>query len=93
MKQIGASAIYLVNWVLAADSVDYLAASNVPTIVQQFWSLSVEEQFYIGWPVLLFLAVPIVWRLGRSQRPCPAVAYESRLWWVMAGLMSIAFVG
>ena len=38
---------------LARDSVDYLAAENAPTAVQHFWSLSVEEQFYFVWPILI----------------------------------------
>ncbi len=48
-----AAALYVVNWTLASDAVDYLAADNLATPVQHFWSLSVEEQFYGFWPVLL----------------------------------------
>ncbi|GAA3660687.1 acyltransferase family protein [Microbacterium marinilacus] len=52
--EIIASAFYVQNWVLATNSVDYLAAdANVPSIVQHFWSLSVEEQFYIVWPLII----------------------------------------
>jgi len=60
-RQIGASALYVQNWALAADAVDYMAADNVPTIAQHYWSLSVEEQFYIVWPVLI-LALAILHR-------------------------------
>ncbi|KQX07557.1 hypothetical protein ASC59_07390 [Leifsonia sp. Root1293] len=52
-KEIGASAIYVQNWVLASDSVDYLGADNAPSAVQHFWSLSVEEQLYIFWPLVI----------------------------------------
>jgi len=55
--EIAASALYVENWVLAGNSVDYLAAANQPSIVQHFWSLSVEEQFYIVWPLLIVLAL------------------------------------
>lgn len=54
-KQIVASALYVQNWILSFDSVDYLAADNAPTAVQHFWSLSVEEQFYFFWPILIGL--------------------------------------
>ena len=51
--EIVASAFYVENWALAAQSVDYMALSNVKSPVQHFWSLGVEEQFYLVWPVLL----------------------------------------
>jgi peptidoglycan/LPS O-acetylase OafA/YrhL len=49
-----ASATYWENWLLAAHSVDYSAADSASSIVQHYWSLSVEEQFYLFWPLLLF---------------------------------------
>lgn len=52
-----AAALYVVNWLLAGDAVDYLASDNAPTAVQHYWSLSVEEQFYFVWPILVVLLV------------------------------------
>ncbi|WP_088289003.1 acyltransferase family protein [Kineosporia sp. A_224] len=52
-REAVASALYVENWVLAQSAVDYLAADAQPTAVQHFWSLSVEEQFYLGWPLLV----------------------------------------
>src|SRR5699024_2094577 len=43
---VGASA-YVVNWVFAARAVDYLAEDVDPSPVLHFWSLAVEEQFYV----------------------------------------------
>jgi peptidoglycan/LPS O-acetylase OafA/YrhL len=58
-QEIFASATYWENWLLAAHSVDYSAADAASSIVQHYWSLSVEEQFYLFWPVLLFLLFKI----------------------------------
>lgn len=49
------STIFLQNWQLAGEAVDYLGADNAPTAVQHFWSLSIEEQFYMIWPLLLLI--------------------------------------
>jgi peptidoglycan/LPS O-acetylase OafA/YrhL len=48
-----ASALYVQNWALASDSIDYFAANNAPSPVQHFWTLSLEEQFYASWPLVI----------------------------------------
>ena len=54
---IVAAALYLVNWRLGFREVDYLAEDIGASPVQHYWSLAVEEQFYIVWPVLIFLVI------------------------------------
>jgi peptidoglycan/LPS O-acetylase OafA/YrhL len=68
--QVRASALYVVNWRLAHDSVDYLASTDAATPVQHFWSLSVEEQFYLGWPILI-LVLCLVSQLARRRSVVP----------------------
>src|SRR6202022_2384810 len=53
-----ASAGYVTNWWFIVQHQSYFVASGRPSPFQQLWSLAVEEQFYILWP-LGFLAL---WR-------------------------------
>lgn len=56
VSHIFASTFYFENWRLAFDSVDYLARDNATSPFQHFWSLSVQGQFYIVWPLVVVIA-------------------------------------
>jgi hypothetical protein len=56
VRQVLASALYYQNLQLSADAVNYLKSADAATPVQHFWSLSVEEQFYLAWPLAFLLA-------------------------------------
>jgi peptidoglycan/LPS O-acetylase OafA/YrhL len=64
-REVIAATLYAENWWLAQNSVDYLAAENAPSPIQHFWSLSVEEQFYAFWPLLILGLVLLARRQGR----------------------------
>lgn len=66
-REILASTLLVENWALAHQATDYLAADATPSPVQHFWSLGVEEQFYLGWPLLLAAAVLLAARSGRVR--------------------------
>lgn len=69
-----AAALYVVNWALARQAVDYLAKENDPTAFQHFWSLSVEEQFYFFWPILIAVVALVARRAHLRQRAALGVA-------------------
>ncbi|HET7703958.1 MAG TPA: acyltransferase family protein [Candidatus Limnocylindrales bacterium] len=48
-----AAAVYASNLRFAVQATDYLAAELEPSPLLHFWSLGVEEQFYLFWPALL----------------------------------------
>ncbi|HEY8374191.1 MAG TPA: acyltransferase family protein [Pseudonocardiaceae bacterium] len=68
IREIFASALFFENWQLAADSVDYLARGNETSVVQHFWSLSVQGQFYLLWPLLVALVALVARRAGLTLR-------------------------
>ena len=64
-----ASALYVGNYRFAIHGTDYLA-DNLPSPFQHYWSLGVEEQFYLVWPVLILATAWLVRRRGvRSLAP------------------------
>jgi peptidoglycan/LPS O-acetylase OafA/YrhL len=63
LKSAAYTAMYVPNIQLARDGADYLA-DPTPSLFQHYWSLGVEEQFYLVWPLLL---VATFW-LSRGSR-------------------------
>jgi len=91
-RQIAASALYVQNWALAFDAVDYMALDNVPTVAQHYWSLSVEEQFYLVWPILIIalLALERVLARRRGRHVGRHAATHAHRWSIGAGLGLLA---
>jgi len=67
VNAIMASTAYVQNWFLAVQAVDYLA-DDAKGPMNHFWSLSVEEQYYIVWPLILVPVVGIARKGGLDPR-------------------------
>jgi peptidoglycan/LPS O-acetylase OafA/YrhL len=61
------SALAVQNWRLAAQGTDYFAATAAASPFQHFWSLGVEEQFYLVLPVLMVLVLGRGAGAGRTR--------------------------
>ncbi|MCU1569017.1 MAG: Peptidoglycan/LPS O-acetylase OafA/YrhL, contains acyltransferase and SGNH-hydrolase domain [Pseudarthrobacter sp.] len=75
-----ASMLFVQNWHLIQVGADYLQASTSPSPLQHYWSLSIEEQFYAGWPAALFT---ILWL-------CPARSWKVWLTAIIGGALVLS---
>ena len=60
----------VMNWWLVFNRQDYFAASGRPSLLQHTWSLAVEAQFYLIWPLILLLVLRY---LGKKLIPAAAL--------------------
>lgn len=73
LSEAKASLLYFENIELISSQLAYGAAGPEASPFQHFWSLSVQGQFYLVWPVVAMLAVVIGRRMGRSSVAVMAV--------------------
>jgi peptidoglycan/LPS O-acetylase OafA/YrhL len=69
------STFYAINYRLAAQGIDYQQSTAPPSPLQHMWSLAVEEQFYVGWPVIIML--------------CVLVARRKHLLWMLVPVLAL----
>lgn len=53
--EVTQAALFLSNYLFASHATDYFHSNDQPSPVLHFWSLSIEEQYYIGLPLILFV--------------------------------------
>ncbi len=63
---VGAAAGYFSNWYYIAASQSYFSRFAPPQPLDHLWSLAVEEQFYLVWPILLMAGLFLLRRRGKA---------------------------
>jgi peptidoglycan/LPS O-acetylase OafA/YrhL len=70
-----ASALYVSNYWFIGEQVDYFGGNLSPSPFQHYWSLGVEEQFYLVWPALI---IGTAWLIRRTRRRAKTDAPPSK---------------
>ncbi|WP_059021970.1 acyltransferase family protein [Mycobacterium sp. M26] len=63
-----ASALYVSNYWFVMRGVDYFASHVPPSPFQHYWSLGVEEQFYLVWPAIILGTAWLIRKVRRRNR-------------------------
>ena len=85
--QVVAAIAYIENWWLIFHDVSYFAAAGRPPLLRHVWSLAVEEQFYLFWPLLLAF---LLRRWGKDRRKVFGIVVGLALF--SAVLMAVLYV-
>ncbi|MFJ3403651.1 acyltransferase family protein [Promicromonospora sp. NPDC090134] len=75
-RQLLGAVTFSTNWVEIAAGTDYFDESQ-PELLRILWSLAIEEQFYLAWPVLLVLLLITVRSAAWRVRIVVACAFVS----------------
>jgi peptidoglycan/LPS O-acetylase OafA/YrhL len=75
------------NWRSMSVGTDYFQLGQLPSPLQHYWSLSVEEQFYFVWPLLTMLAFLAAMRRWRTQRAAHVAVIA-----VFSALVALSFL-
>ncbi len=82
--QVVAAATFTSNWAAIATGQSYAAAAS-PHLLENLWSLAVEEQFYLLWPLAVVAVVAVGWTMRGAARAAALLALGSA--WAMAALL------
>jgi peptidoglycan/LPS O-acetylase OafA/YrhL len=77
------SLFYFTNWHLVIANHSYFTLMGLPSLLQHFWSLAVEEQFYIVWPLLLVPGLIFLRRRWLPFAVIAGIAISAPLMWLL----------
>jgi peptidoglycan/LPS O-acetylase OafA/YrhL len=81
-EQMLGAATYVINWVFVLTDQSYLELFASPSPLQHYWSLAVEEQFYLVMPLLLVGMFRLGFRLRAVGAAFAAIAVLATVWTV-----------
>jgi peptidoglycan/LPS O-acetylase OafA/YrhL len=67
-EDVPAAVFYFTNWLYILREIPYFERFASPPLLQHLWSLAIEEQFYLFWPLLLWASLRL-WKVGRGRFP------------------------
>lgn len=88
---VWATLFYYSNWQMI-NSGDYFVNDGLESPLEHTWSLAIEEQFYIGWPILILLCY-FVFRRFFKMNPIRGVAFLAIAMVLVSATLSIASYG
>ncbi len=74
---VQAALAYVSNWRLIFEHQSYFEAAGRPPLLQHLWSLAVEEQFYLVWPIVLWMGLGVRRKAKKLFWPILALAVAS----------------
>jgi peptidoglycan/LPS O-acetylase OafA/YrhL len=85
--EIFGALFYVSNWQLIATDESYFETAGRPSLFRHLWSLAIEEQFYLVWPLIVLVGLRYGGRRALLALTLAGVAASTALlWWLFDGI-------
>ncbi|WP_319430436.1 acyltransferase family protein [Mycobacterium sp. RTGN5] len=84
-----AAFLWVANWAFVSHETDYFSQGAPPSPLQHTWSLGVEEQYYLIWPVLIAAVAVLLAMIARRRQKTPTIGAVRRAVLVLAVLGTV----